>query len=112
VVGVGALGADQRDRAWFSNYGRWVNVYALGEGLVNAYATGVYTYQEPPKRPGRQIFHGRARWSGTSFSTPLVTGLIAARMASAQESAFDAAVQVLGVAAADAIPGVGRALFP
>jgi Subtilase family len=112
AVGVGALGADQRNRAWFSNYGDWVNVYAPGEGLVNAYATGVYAYQEPPKRPAQQIFDGMARWSGTSFAAPLVAGLIAAQMSSASASAADATATVLAQAAEQAIPGVGPALFP
>jgi hypothetical protein len=112
VVGVGALGADQHSRAWFSNHGDWVNVYAPGEGLVNAYATGVYSYQEPPKRPAQQIFNGMARWSGTSFAAPLVAGLIAAQMSNASASAADATATVLGQAAAQAIPGVGPALYP
>jgi hypothetical protein len=113
AVGVGALGADQRDRAWFSNYGNWVDVYTLGEGLVNAYAAGVYTYQEPPKRPAKQIFDGMARWSGTSFAAPLVAGLIAAQMSGGVSAT--AATQALLSMAADqdhAIPGVGPALFP
>ena len=98
------------NRAWFSNYGDWVNVYALGEGLVNAFATGVYTYQEPPKRPARQVFDGMARWDGTSFSAPLVAGLIAAEMARSDATAADAAGAVL--ATAREINGVGRVLLP
>jgi subtilase family serine protease len=89
-----------------------VKVYTLGEGVVNAYATGVYTYQEPPKRPAQQIFDGMARWSGTSFAAPLVAGLIAARMSSAGATAADATAMVLSQAAEQAIPGVGPALFP
>ncbi len=112
AVSVGALGADQQNRAWFSNYGNWVDVYALGEGLVNAYATGVYTYQEPPKRPAQQNFTGMARWDGTSFSAPLVAGLIAAEMAGTGASALDAAKAVLQRAAGQVIPGVGPALYP
>ena len=112
AVGVGALGADQRNRAWFSNYGDWVDVYTLGEGLVNAFATGEYTYQEPPKRPATQIFDGCARWSGTSFAAPLVAGLIAAQMTSTGASASDATQAVLAQAQAQAIPGVGPVLFP
>jgi hypothetical protein len=116
VVGVGALGADQRDRAWFSNHGDWVDVYTIGEGLVNAYATGVYTYQEPPKRPHKQIFDGRARWSGTSFAAPLVAGVVAAQMAGdngATMTAADAVTAVLELAAdpSNAIPGVGPAII-
>jgi hypothetical protein len=112
AVAVGALGADQRNRAWFSNYGDWVDVYTLGEGLVNAFATGEYTYHEPPKRPATQVFDGRARWSGTSFATPLAAGLIAAEMSQAGLTASDATQVVLARAQSQAIPGVGPVLYP
>jgi Subtilase family len=110
TVGVGALATDQQNRAWFSNYGHWVDVYALGEGLVNAYATGEYTYQEPPKRPAKQDFAGMARWDGTSFSAPLVAGLIGAEISRTGNPASVAKDAVL--ATAQDIPGVGPALFP
>jgi subtilisin family serine protease len=97
-VGVGALGADEQHRAWFSNFGSWVDVYAPGEGMVNAYPTGTYTYHEPPKAPAQQDFAGMARWNGTSFSTPFVAGLIAGRMAREQETAPIAAQRVVNFA--------------
>jgi len=104
---VGALGADQHNRAWFSNFGDHVDAYALGEGLVNVYATGVYLYQEPPKRPARQRFDGLARWSGTSFSAAMVTGLIAARMARHPElSAAENAAAVRAFAREQAVNGL------
>lgn len=112
AVGVGALGTDQRHLAWFSNYGDWVDVYALGEGMVNAYATGVYTYEEPPKRPAKQTFDGMARWEGTSFSAPLVAGLIAEEMARSRTSGTAATRALLDKAKAQAISGVLPALFP
>jgi Subtilase family len=110
VVGVGALGPDQEHRAWFSNYGPWVDVYALGEGMVNAFVTGEYTYQEPPKQPAKQHFTGMARWAGTSFSAPLVAGLIANELAQSGGTATAAAQTVLNNATI--LPGVGPALFP
>ena len=112
AVAVGALGTDQRHRAWFSNYGNWVDVYALGESIVSAYTTGLYTYQEPPKQPAQQTFYGMARWDGTSFSAPLVAGLIAEEMVASGLSAQAASEAVLTRAAAQTIPGVGPALFP
>jgi subtilisin family serine protease len=110
VVSVGALGPDLQHRAWFSNYGDWVDLYALGEGMVNAYATGEYTYQEPPRRPAKQQFQGMARWDGTSFSAPMVAGAIAARCAATGESSRVATDAVL--AGAPVIDGVGRAVLP
>jgi hypothetical protein len=89
-----------------------VDVYTLGEGLVNAFATGEYTYHEPPKRPATQVFDGRARWSGTSFATPLAAGLIAAEMSQAGLTASDATQAVLARAQSQAIPGVGPVLYP
>jgi Subtilase family len=100
VVAVGALRGDRAGRACFSNFENWVSVYEDGERLVNAFPTGKYTYVEPhpvppaciygpptlypnctcitaPQQGDKADFQGMAKWSGTSFATPIVAARIA-----------------------------------
>ncbi len=101
VISVGALRRDGLGRACFSNYGDWVTVYAYGEKVINLFPPGLYAYQHestaacryysPALYPGCGCvtstqygdvvgFDGVASWSGTSFATPLVAGMVAAHM--------------------------------
>jgi subtilisin family serine protease len=73
VIAVAALDESGQRPAPFSNFGPWVDVWAVGENLESTFVTfhGV--------GPGER-FDGWARWSGTSFAAPMVAGAIAARM--------------------------------
>ncbi|ADB33231.1 peptidase S8 and S53 subtilisin kexin sedolisin [Kribbella flavida DSM 17836] len=80
AVGVGSLDRNG-DVSSFSNHGVSADVFALGRNHVNAFPDGSYTCREAPDTGDPRVFGtGLARWSGTSFAAPLVTGLIAARM--------------------------------
>ncbi len=79
VISVGALDEDG-GIADYSNYGDWVDVWARGTNLVNAFPQGTYTCDEPPHKGQIRNFKHLAQWSGTSFATPIVAGAIAAQM--------------------------------
>lgn len=112
AIGVGALDPDG-SRAGYSNYGSWVDVYALGSEHVNAFPEGTYDYRQAPMK-GRtaQFDTWLARWSGTSFATPLVAGVITARMTWSGESGQQAGAAVLSLARANARRGVGAVIEP
>jgi subtilisin family serine protease len=110
ATGVGALTADGHAKAEFSNYGSWVDVYTLGDKLINAFPTGSYTYTEPPNQGTVEFASGMAQWCGTSFATAIVTGLIAQRMSTEGLTSVEARDAVLG--SAQHLAGLGKIVLP
>jgi subtilisin family serine protease len=106
AVGVGAVDA-KGGRAEFSNYGPWVDVWADGCDIESAFAAGRY---QPLDGGAVRSFEGICSWSGTSFATPLVAALIAARMSRDGVSAVEARKRVL--ADASDVKDVGRVVRP
>jgi subtilisin family serine protease len=80
VVSVGAVGPE--GPAAFSNYGPWVRACAPGVDIVSWFFT---EFRGPLPAPAGMDdpddFSHWARWSGTSFSAPLVTAALAQCMA-------------------------------
>lgn len=115
AVGVGSMARDGQSRSWFSNLGSWVDLYAPGEDIVNAYPRMKYmTFGDgtTPRGQERDTSAGIVQWSGTSFATPVVAALIAARMSRTGENARAATQSVIAAARGQFKPGVGPRLFP
>lgn len=111
TISVGALDAQRSGRADYSNFGSWVDLYAPGTDLVNAYPRGVFVTKEPTVGQSRDFTDvGLCSWSGTSFSTPYVAARIAEEMSTTGLGARLAADRVLKRARANAVPGVGPVL--
>jgi subtilisin family serine protease len=79
VIGVAAIGPFGPAR--FSNYGPWVRACAPGVDLLSEFFT-VFDGADiaPPGGADPDKFAGWARWSGTSFSAPVVVAALAREM--------------------------------
>lgn len=109
VVGVGSLDRDDTVSD-FSDHGDWVDIYALGRDHVNAFPTGTYTCYEPPNVGQVRQFKNLAKWSGTSFSTPLISGLLAGLMTEHGLTAREAWLRMKADAIVRTDPKVGKIL--
>ncbi|TMR11926.1 S8/S53 family peptidase [Nonomuraea turkmeniaca] len=92
VVGVAALDTTQTSRAPYSGYGTWVDACARGDWLTSSYLD-------------IEEFGGFAAWSGTSFATALVSGVIAD--AAKHEPAKDVVRRLLDGEGSRQIPDLG-----
>ena len=109
ALSVGALTRSGDRRTGWTNHGGWVDVYAPGEDFVNAFPTGDY---EDLEGQVRSFIEPAALWSGTSFATPLVAGLVARRMALTGENGQEAVESLKRLAQLTFLPGVGPRLLP
>lgn len=106
VVAVGALTAALRPATW-SSRGHWVDFSTVGEGVVSTFVPGTQSpdFAVDPETFGPDSW---ARWTGTSFSAPQVSGAIARAMSEHGLSGPDAVKELL--ATGRPVPGLGRAL--
>lgn len=77
VVAVGALDGD--GRAKFSNFGSWVDACAPAVDVISTFFSD-FDDRCPTCGSVFERYRGWARWSGTSFASPKVAGVIAQAM--------------------------------
>ena len=105
VVAVGGLTADLRPTTW-SSRGPWVDVSAVGEGIVSTYVQGE---RNPAFGKGTRFGPGAfASWVGTSFAAPQVSGAVARTMTELGVTGPEAVDALL--AAGTPVAGFGKAL--
>ncbi|WP_456787502.1 S8 family peptidase [Cellulomonas sp. P5_C5] len=104
VISVGSLTSDLRPST-FSSRGWWVDCATVGEGILSTYVQGEQSpaFTDDPETFGPNAF---ARWTGTSFAAPQVTGAIARIAQTRGISARQAYVQLL--AAGRPLPDFGQ----
>jgi len=106
VVSVGAIGPS--GPALFTNYGAWVRACAPGVDILSMFFTGFVGQGQPgPDGVDPDNFSGWARWSGTSFSAPVVVGALARMMMWSGCNAKDAVKRVVDTPGLMRIPGLG-----
>lgn len=124
VIGVAACDDDDR-RSPFSNYGSWVDAAAPGQDAHSRYVDGS---DEDPSTRATQTYAGFAYWTGTSFSTPLVSAAIAvehrpggwrqvavaawSRLRRRPETARQAAWRMVNDPRRTRVPGIGAIFRP
>ena len=113
VIAVGALGADGR-RAWFSNWGWWVDASVPGVGVGSTYLhldgglRSTYVNMDGTLRTGTTpaLYEGWAEWDGTSFASARMAGAIAVLAGSGLPPREAASRLVYGPGVAR-VPGLG-----
>jgi len=95
AIGVGSLDRDDTIST-FSNYLESANVFVLGRNHINLFPHGRYECKWTPEVDDVREFRTRwARWSGTSFSSPLLAGRIAAYLTEPRQPGDPATVPEL-----------------
>ena len=106
VVSVGAVGPD--GPAPFTNFGPWVRACAPGVDLTSTFFREFRGKGRPgPEGVDPDDFAGWARWSGTSFSVPVVVGALARMMMWSGCTAGDAVKRVIDAPELMRIPSLG-----
>ena len=109
VVGVGALGPC--GPAPFTNHGPWVRACAPGTDIVDSFFLEWNGSEQPLSGgPDPDDFHGWARWSGTSFSAPIVAGVLAREMLLNGCTAQEAVGRVVDAPWLLRLPGLGTVI--
>jgi subtilisin family serine protease len=115
VVSVAGLAPDMLPSLW-SSHGFWVTCSTVGQGLRSTFVEGTESpLQDAAPVPGIPprvtSFHGDppwAWWSGTSFTAPQITGLLAQLYPASQPTLRGALQQILS--AGRPLPDFGRAV--
>ena len=111
VVSVGAIGPS--GPAPFTNYGRWVRACAPGVDLVSTFFSGFDGPEvSAPGQPDPDRFDGWARWSGTSFSAPIVVACLARTVYRTGCSPRQAVAQLIDAPGLGAMPWLGTVVNP